>query len=63
MVNFIMIKDTRLSRSTIKRYQPIGECDLAIYFSASRNKLDKEIFKFSTKQQRNEVLQLLDTLL
>lgn len=63
MTNFITIKETRLLRSTIKRYQPVGECDLAIYFSSSRNKLDKEVFKFDTEKQKNEVLQLLDSLL
>lgn len=63
MENFILIQDTRLLRSVIKRYQPIGECDLAIYFSPLRGKMDKEIFKYDTKEKRDEMLQLLDTLL
>ena len=63
MTNFILIKDARILRSTIKRYQPLNECDLTIYFSASRNKLDREVFKFDTKQERNDVIKLLDSIL
>lgn len=63
MEKFILIKQTRILRSTIKRYQPVGECNLALYFSASRNKLDKEVFKFNDEKERNDMLTILDALL
>jgi len=63
MVNFIQIKDTRLLKSTIKRYQPINDTQIAIYFSASRSKIDKEVFTFDSVQEQKEMLNFLDTLL
>jgi hypothetical protein len=63
MVNFIQIKDTRLLKSTIKRYQPIDDARIAIYFSASRSKTDKEVFTFDSIQEQKEMLNFLDQLL
>ncbi len=63
MVNFIQIKNVRLLRSTIKRYQPIDENRIAIYFSASRSKIDKEVFTFDSSQEQEKVLTFLDNLL
>lgn len=63
MVNFIQIKNVRLLKSTIKRYQPIDEHRIAIYFSASRSKIDKEVFTFDSSQEQEKVLTFLDNLL
>jgi len=63
MTNFVEINSVRLSKNTIKRYQPVNDKELAIYFNATRTKIDKEIFKFSSNEVRNNMLHLLDALL
>jgi hypothetical protein len=63
MTNFVEINSVRLSKNTIKRYQPVNDKELAIYFNATRTKIDKEIFKFSSNEARNNMLHLLDALL
>ena len=63
MTNFIQIKETRLAKSTIKRYKPIGNSKLSIGFTASRTKLDYEIFTFSNQKERDEILNILDNML
>lgn len=63
MTNFVQINSVRLSKNTIKRYQPVNDKELAIYFNATRTKIDKEIFKFSSNEARNNMLHLLDALL
>jgi len=63
MTDFISINLTRLRKNTIKRYQPIGENQLAVYFSASRAKIDKEIFTFDDEDERDHFIETLDALL
>jgi hypothetical protein len=64
MINFILIKNIRLHKNTIKRYQPQGDFQLNVYFNASRStRVDCEMFKFNTKKERDEMVEKLDTLL
>jgi hypothetical protein len=62
MRTFIQIGETRLIKSSIKKYGPNGEKKLNIYYNASRNKMDVETFTFLNKQERDEMLNTLDTL-
>lgn len=64
MTNFIQIKNIRLLKSTIKRYQPQDDLTLFIYFNASKSvRVDCEVFKFHTKEERDDVLTMLDAKL
>jgi hypothetical protein len=63
MTNFIQIQETRLQKSTIKRYQPVEDNRLAVYFNASRTKVDKEIFTFASKKERDSMIATLDAML
>ena len=63
MKNFIKIKDTRLRNNTIKRYAPIDENSIVVYYSASRYKIDKEVFRFIDKKERDVYINILDELL
>jgi hypothetical protein len=64
MTNFIQIQDVRLQKSTIKRYQPIGDVQLGIYFTASRAvRIDKEVFCFPNKKKRDDMIATLDAML
>ena len=58
---FTKINDTRLLRSSIKRYMPNGNTSLNVYYTASRNKMvDVETFTFPTKKLRDEMVAKLD---
>ena len=58
MKDFIKINDTRIRKSTVKKYGPIGDSSINIYFSTSRYKIDVETFKCNN---RKEMLEYLDT--
>lgn len=60
MKNFIKIRDTRLRKSTIKKYAPSGELSIIIFYGTSRYKVESEVFKFTTNLNRNIELDLLD---
>lgn len=59
---FINILGNRIIITSIKRYKPIDELKIAVYFSASRQKVDNEIFEFSTESERNNMLNNLDII-
>ena len=60
MKEFIKINDTRIKKTTIKKYVPYGERKINIYFSPSRNKLDFETFDFFSEDERTKILEYLD---
>jgi len=59
---FIKINDTRLIKSSIKRYIPNGSTSLNVYYNPSRNKLDVETFTFSTKKLRDDMIAKVDAI-
>lgn len=59
---FIKINDTRLIKSSIKRYIPNGTTSINVYYCPSRNKMDVETFSFSTKKLRDGMIARLDGL-
>jgi hypothetical protein len=61
MKEFIQIDKFRIRKSCIKKYLPIGEKQLNIYYSASRSKIDVEIFNFNTFEERENYINVLDT--
>jgi len=64
MTNFILIQNVRLHKNTIKRYQPKGEKQLSVYFTASRSvRVDCEVFEFLSTKQRDEMIETLDVKL
>ena len=63
MLNFIIIQNVRIHKSTIKKYRPEGENKIYLYYSPSRNKIDSEQFIFNDSEERNECLSMLDSIL
>ena len=63
MKDFIKIQDERFRKNTIKRYKPIGEASLNVYFNTSRDKQQLQTFKFEDVFERNEMIELLDDIL
>ena len=63
MSKFINIQDSRIVLTSIKRYKPLNEVTLVIYYTSSRQKIDNEMFTFQTEEERNEMLSILDTAL
>lgn len=63
MQNFVIIQNVRIHANTIKKYRPQSTNQLYIYYSASRNRIDFEDFKFETEEERDEVLTMLDAKL
>ena len=57
---FLKIGDQRIRKNTIKKYQPFGDKAINIYYNTSRYKIEVELFKFDTKELRDEMLQTLD---
>lgn len=60
MSNFVQIQERRIRKSVIQKYYPTGILQLNVYYSASRNKIDVEIFTFTTIEERDAVLYYLD---
>ena len=58
---FLKIGDQRIRKNTIKKYQPSGDKAINIYYNTSRYKIEVELFKFDTKELRDEMLETLDT--
>lgn len=60
MKDFIKIKEERIRKNTIKKYSPFGENKLNIYFNVSRYKIELETIHFSSKLERDEMVEKLD---
>lgn len=64
MINFVLIKEVRILKSAIKRYEAQGETKLLIFYKASKVvRAEYESFTFPTSKERDEMLHLLDNLL
>lgn len=63
MKNFVSINNVRILKSAIKKYTPQGDTKLLIHYSPSRNRTDYESFTFDSKEERDEILELLDNIL
>ena len=57
---FLKIGEQRIRKNTIKKYQPFGDKAINIYYNTSRYKVEVELFKFDTKELRDEMLETLD---
>jgi len=62
MSKFINFLGNRIIISSIKRYKPMEENKLVIYFSVSRQKVDNEIFTFDSEKERDDMLDNLDII-
>lgn len=58
---FIKIGNQRIRKNTIKKYQPNGDLSINLYYNTSRYKIEVESFKFGTTEERDNMLQTLDT--
>ena len=59
--DFIKIKDKRIRKNTIKKYEPRQENKLQIFYNTSRYKVESEIFEFPNKKDRDNILDNLDS--
>ena len=59
---FIKINETRLIKSSIKKYIPSGENKINIYFNTSRYKVELETFVFDDTRKRDAVMEYLDAM-
>lgn len=57
---FVMIADTRIRMSTIKKYKPMNGVKINIHYSCSVGKLVVETFTFKNSSDRDAKLQDLD---
>lgn len=60
MKNFIEINEHRIRKNVVKEYKPSGETKLILYFSTSRYKVENITFEFKSRDERDEVLEMLD---
>lgn len=60
MKEFIKINETRIRKSCIKKYIPLDDRHLRVYYSSSKNKPDSESFVFTSKISRNRITKELD---
>lgn len=58
--NFIKIGEDRLQLTTIKKYKPLGELKVKIYYNTSRYKIEAEEFTFDSTEERNIFVARLD---
>lgn len=63
MKDFVKIQEKRIRKAAVKKYCPLGEDKLNIYYSTSRYKTELETFKFDTKEERDDALYELDNIL
>jgi hypothetical protein len=63
MKNFILINSTRIIKSSIKRYCPVDDTKIALYYTTSRSKIENEMFDMETKDEQLRMLEELDSLL
>ena len=62
MKNFIKIQDDRIKANTIKKFKPVGETQLNIYFNTSRDKIQNLIYTFPDRKSRDEIIAELDCI-
>ena len=62
MADFVLIKERRIRKTNIKEYYPLENNKLGVYFSISRYKIDKEVYNFSSEEDRDKVLDILDNM-
>jgi len=62
MSKFIKIKKVRIILSAIKRYAPLPDSQdkLVIYYTATRQRIDNEIFTFRTPKDMQNIIDKLD---
>ena len=60
MKEFVLINETRIRKSTIKRYVPMDKNRITIYYSQGRNKVDYESFPFASLEDRDDTMDYLD---
>ena len=62
MKTFLQINDVRIIKSSVKKYMPNGDKSINIYYTPSRNRIDVESFVFLSKGERDEMIEILDTI-
>ena len=62
MKEFIRIQENRIRKTNIKKYSPLGDKRINVYFSTSRYKIELETFNFESTESRDEVLIELDNM-
>ena len=60
--DFIKIQETRVRITMIKKYIPMYETKLNVYYNSSKSKPEFETFTFLTHLEREEVVETLDTI-
>jgi len=62
MKTFLKINDIRIYKGAIKKYTPTNNNKINVYYSPSRNKIEVETFTFPSLEERDEVIEYLDTI-
>jgi len=62
-LQFIQIKSDRIRISSIKKYRPVAENKLVVWFSTSRYKVENETYTFETEEELRQTVDFLDTKL
>lgn len=60
--DFIKIQNQRIRKSAIKKYSPMNEKRLNMYFNVSTYKVEFETFVFQNAQERDEIVETLDSI-
>lgn len=63
MTNFVEIMETRIRKTCIKKYYPVGETKIGIVYNTSRYKIDLETIDCKDNEMREDLLTILDNLL
>lgn len=62
MKTFIKINDIRIYKGSIKKYSPTSNNKINVYYSPSRNKVEVETFSFPSLEDRDDMMEYLDTI-
>ena len=61
MGKFVKIKEVRYVKSIIKKYKPLNQKSIVLYFNSSRFKAECETINFSSKTERDSIINELDS--
>lgn len=59
---FVKINEDRLIKSSIKRYIPVKNASINVYFNTSTQKPEVRTYKFATNEKQKEMLNYLDSI-
>lgn len=58
--DFLKIKEDMIRKNAIKKYSPLGERKLNIYFNVSTRNVELKVYDFDNQEIRDEMVLTLD---